>query len=142
MESTQFVAERAKVLAWGSILVFRSVVARQISITGAFLPELSEPFLKLREVRFLVDWETERIDGTLTNPEVTGVTHDGTKWVASNGADLFRYGWMTSSVSVRPIFQLPTFSAPSEYPMAISVNRVRPRHITILPGAGSRVRAR
>jgi hypothetical protein len=49
---------------------------------------------------------------------------------------------MTTFVSVRLNFQLPTISLPNSNPNNISVNRDKPRHITILPGGGSEFRAR
>jgi hypothetical protein len=39
-------------------------------------------------------------------------------------------------------FQLPTNSAPTMAPNAMSVRRDRPRHMTVLPGGGSLARAR
>ncbi len=47
----------------------------------------------------------------------------------------------TSSVQLRT-FQLPTILTPRCAPISISVNRDRPRHMTMLPGAGSLARAR
>ena len=47
-----------------------------------------------------------------------------------------------TSVSARPSFQLPTVSVTSRIPRTISVKRVRPRHMTMLPGGGSPLRAR
>jgi transposase len=39
-------------------------------------------------------------------------------------------------------FQLPTISAPTMVPSAMSVRRDSPRHMTVLPGGGSLARAR
>jgi hypothetical protein len=39
-------------------------------------------------------------------------------------------------------FQLPTISAPTAAPSAMSVRRDSPRHMTVLPGGGSLARAR
>ena len=39
-------------------------------------------------------------------------------------------------------FQLPTISAPTMAPSAMSVSRDNPRHMTVLPGGGSLARAR
>ena len=41
-----------------------------------------------------------------------------------------------------PAFQLPTFFAPMIAPNSMSVRRDSPRHMTMLPGGGSLVRAR
>ena len=41
-----------------------------------------------------------------------------------------------------PVFQLPTFCAPSRKPISISVSRDRPRQMTVLPGGASPARAR
>jgi hypothetical protein len=41
-----------------------------------------------------------------------------------------------------PGFQLPTISAPTMAPSAMSVRRDSPRHMTVLPGGGSLARAR
>ena len=46
------------------------------------------------------------------------------------------------AVSVRCAFQLPTISAPTVAPSAMSVRRDSPRHMTELPGGGSLARAR
>ncbi|MFZ0403267.1 MAG: HU family DNA-binding protein [Pseudolabrys sp.] len=45
-------------------------------------------------------------------------------------------------VRVRAGFQLPTISAPTVAPSAMSVRRDSPRHMTELPGGGSLARAR
>lgn len=45
-------------------------------------------------------------------------------------------------VNPRWSFQLPTFSAPTIAPSAMSASRDRPRHMTMLPGGGSFARAR
>src|SRR4051794_9157083 len=46
------------------------------------------------------------------------------------------------AVSVRPGFQLPTSPAATVEPSVMSVRRDMPRHMTVLPGGGSRPRAR
>lgn len=46
------------------------------------------------------------------------------------------------NVSVRPCFQLPTFPVAKISTSSMSVRRARPRHITMLPGGGSFLRAR
>ncbi len=47
-----------------------------------------------------------------------------------------------SDVSVRSCFQLPTSLAARLIPRAMSVRRVSPRHMTMLPGGGSLLRLR
>ena len=47
-----------------------------------------------------------------------------------------------SNVTIRRGFQLPTVSVARLTPSAMSVRRVIPRHMTILPGGGSRLRLR
>lgn len=49
---------------------------------------------------------------------------------------------LEESVSIRRSFQLPTISAPTMAPSAMSVRRASPRHMTVLPGGGSLARAR
>ena len=46
------------------------------------------------------------------------------------------------TVSLRSAFQLPTLLICKAAPSAMSFNRERPRHMTMLPGGGSLARAR
>jgi hypothetical protein len=50
--------------------------------------------------------------------------------------------WCTRWVPLRWSFQLPTVSAPTMAPSAMSVSRESPRHMTVLPGGASLARAR
>ena len=66
------------------------------------------------------------------------LTVDG---VLRSGVSRFTYTY-DFGVSVRPGFQLPTCPSATVEPSVMSVRRDMPRHITALPGGGSRPRAR
>ena len=52
------------------------------------------------------------------------------------------HGVFPPSVSVPPSFQLPTSLNCRVAPRAMSLNRERPRHMTMFPGGGSLARSR
>ena len=77
-----------------------------------------------------------------TEEQIIGILREHEAGAATS--DVCRKHGISSAtfVTLRRGFQLPTFSAPTIAPSAMSASRDRPRHMTMLPGGGSFARAR